>query len=74
MTAQQLEAVGQIVTIAGSLAALLLALVQTIKTLLEVADQLAKRRQARARCQGSRRPHRGRPTGRGSARQGRGPP
>ncbi len=44
MTPQQIEFVGQLVTIAGGIAAATLALLQSIKTLLEVADQIAKRR------------------------------
>lgn len=73
MTPQQIEFVGQLVTIAGGIAAAILALLQAIKTLLEVADQVAKRRR-RARRPGPRRPRRGRPTGRGPARRGRAPP
>ena len=53
MTPQQLEIIGTVVTVVGGLAAVALALAQTIKTLLEVADQLAKRRR-RARRRGPR--------------------
>lgn len=74
MTPQQIEFVGQLVSIAGGIAAATLALLQAIKTLLEVADQVAKRRRARARRLGPRRPRRGRPTGRGPVRRGRAPP
>lgn len=75
MTLEQLEVLGKVTTIAGGLAALALALLQAIKTLLEVADQVTKRRrQARARRPGPRRPRRGRPPGRGPARRGRAPP
>lgn len=78
MTPQQIEFVGQLVTIAGGIAAATLALLQSIKTLLEVADQVAaRRRRARRRGRpgrGPRRPRRGRSTGRGPARRGRAPP
>jgi hypothetical protein len=75
MTLEQLELLVKVTTIVGGAAAFALALVQTIKTLLEVADQVAKRRR-RARRRGHPRWQRKatRPTGRGPDRRGRGPP
>lgn len=54
---QQIEFVGQLVNIAGGIAAAILALAQLVKTLLEVGDKLRRRRR-RARRPG-RAPRRG---------------
>lgn len=44
MTPEQIEVVVKLTTLAGTMAALILAVVETIKTVLEIVDQLRRRR------------------------------
>ena len=72
MTPQQIEFIGQVVTIVGGIVAAALALLQAIKTALEIGN--LRRQRSRRQSPRRRRAGRGRPGGRGSARRGRAPP